>query len=243
MLISRQAAKARGLLRYFTGKPCPHGHNGERWVSSGACYECTKAKAPGVVKRWRDKQDPDELRAYRATERREWRKRDPERAHAHDRRMRTPRRRAYAQRYATEWRVNNAEHIRQYNRDRQARLLIEDPQYRLRLALRTRLNRAINGSYRTGSAVRDLGCSIAEFKVYVEAQFEPGMSWDNWSRNGWHLDHIKPLAGFDLTDRAQFLEACHYTNIRPMWGDENRKRPRLTQDVSQILSKYPRQSL
>jgi hypothetical protein len=48
------------------------------------------------------------------------------------------------------------------------------------------------------------------------------MTWDNWTTDGWHIDHIKPLASsFDLTDRKQFLEACHYTNLQPLWAKDN----------------------
>lgn len=36
-----------------------------------------------------------------------------------------------------------------------------------------------------------------------------------------NIDHIKPLASFDLTDRSQFLEACHYTNLQPLWSEDN----------------------
>jgi hypothetical protein len=73
VILSRADAKALGLKRYYTGKECPQGHLAERWVSSGACYECVKAKAPGVVKRWRESLPLDELRAYRAAEQRRWR--------------------------------------------------------------------------------------------------------------------------------------------------------------------------
>lgn len=86
--------------------------------------------------------------------------------------------------------------------------------------LRTRLGAAIRGNFKTGSAVRDLGCSIAEFRDYIAAKFQPGMSWDNWGE--WHLDHIRPLAAFDLSDRARILVACHYTNYQPLWALDNR---------------------
>lgn len=45
------------------------------------------------------------------------------------------------------------------------------------------------------------------------------MTWENWG--AWQLDHIRELALFDLTDRAQFLEACHYTNYQPLWMADN----------------------
>ena len=94
-------------------------------------------------------------------------------------------------------------------------------QYKLSHNLRTRLNIAINRNQKIGSAVDDLGCSIPELKVYLESKFQTGMTWDNWSDVGWHIDHIKPLASFDLTDRKQFLEACHYTNLQPLWAKDN----------------------
>ena len=96
-----------------------------------------------------------------------------------------------------------------------------DLQYKLTCNLRSRLYNAINNNQKAGSAIKDLGCSVEELKSYLESKFQPGMNWDNWTHVGWHIDHIKPLASFDLTDRQQLLEACHYTNLQPLWADEN----------------------
>jgi len=87
--------------------------------------------------------------------------------------------------------------------------------------LRQRLGRAIERHSRRGSAVRDLGCTMDEFKTYLESKFQPGMTWDNYGYYGWHIDHIKPLSSFDLTDKKQLLEACHYTNLQPLWAKDN----------------------
>jgi len=51
------------------------------------------------------------------------------------------------------------------------------------------------------------------------------MTWEKHTFFGWHIDHIIPLENFDLTDREQFLKACHYTNTRPLWYFENLHRP------------------
>jgi hypothetical protein len=39
-LISKKEALSKGLKRYFTGKPCRHGHVCERFVSDGNCKQC-----------------------------------------------------------------------------------------------------------------------------------------------------------------------------------------------------------
>jgi hypothetical protein len=95
-----------------------------------------------------------------------------------------------------------------------------DLNFRLSDILRSRLNKAIKG-IRRGSAVKDLGCSIEELKVYLESKFLPEMTWNNYGKYGWHIDHIKPLSGFNLSNIEQLKEACHYTNLQPLWAKDN----------------------
>jgi hypothetical protein len=92
---------------------------------------------------------------------------------------------------------------------------------RVACALRNRLVKAVKRKARRGSAVRDLGCTIPEFIEHIAKQFKPGMSWDNWGKHTWHIDHIQPLASFDLRKRRQVLKAVHFTNLRPLWAREN----------------------
>lgn len=44
-VISRKEAKALGLKKYFTGKPCKRGHITERGATNAACYECARTHA------------------------------------------------------------------------------------------------------------------------------------------------------------------------------------------------------
>ena len=97
----------------------------------------------------------------------------------------------------------------------------QDVNFKLKCRLRHRLRMALKGNFKSGSAVDELGCTTEELKSYLESKFQPGMSWDNWTSDGWHIDHIKPLKSFDLTDKNQLLEACHYTNLQPLWATDN----------------------
>lgn len=99
-----------------------------------------------------------------------------------------------------------------------------DEKFRLARNLRKRLRSAMKDNFKTGSAVSDLGCSIEDFKLYLESKFSDGMSWDNYGREGWHIDHILPLSKFDLTNQEELKKACHYTNLQPLWARDNRRK-------------------
>jgi hypothetical protein len=97
---------------------------------------------------------------------------------------------------------------------------LSDPNYRTIKVVTATLRRAIRHPTRPGSAPRHLGCSIEFFKEYIAAKFKKPMSWRNWGRV-WQLDHIKPFRSFDLTDQEQLLQACHYTNVQPLFIAEH----------------------
>jgi len=121
-----------------------------------------------------------------------------------------------------EWQRINKSKINLRNKIRKQ----TDINYKLACNLRNRLNRAIKNNWKNGSAVKDLGCSIEDFKKYIESKFQEGMTWDNYGLNTWHIDHITPLSWFNLEDRNQFLVACHYTNQQPLWARDNWEKPK-----------------
>lgn len=123
--------------------------------------------------------------------------------------------------YKKEYNITNKQHINKYKLSYQTKRIKEDTNYKLMCNLRSRLYKASKGLRKAGSAVRDLGCTIPELKEHLENQFQEGMSWNNHGKYGWHIDHIKPLSSFDLSNKTQFLEACHYTNLQPLWARDN----------------------
>lgn len=114
-------------------------------------------------------------------------------------------------------RIPTEEYINTLRARRQERIRI-DPLYRLKIILRSRLCKFIS-SNKTKSSIEGLGCSLHELKTYLESLFQPGMTWDNWSYSGWHIDHIVPLS--QGQSESEIIRLQHYTNLRPMWASEN----------------------
>ena len=129
------------------------------------------------------------------------------------------------------WVEKNADHIRVYRLAYWPKVyqsfknsLHKKLAHGLRLRLRIAMKRIRNAQpiKKAGSAVVLLGCTIQELIGYIETRFQPGMSWKNRSR--WHIDHIRPLSKFDLQDPEDLAQACHYTNLQPLWSIENIKK-------------------
>ena len=99
----------------------------------------------------------------------------------------------------------------------------EDLNFRIAHSHRCRLNTALRkqAAVKEETSMKLLGTSVDKARSFIEAQFQEGMTWDNWGHDGWHLDHIRPCASFDLTDPEQQRQCFHYTNLQPLWAEDN----------------------
>ena len=71
--------------------------------------------------------------------------------------------------------------------------------------------------------MRLIGCKQDELKKHIESQFVDGMNWNNYGSE-WHVDHIIPISWFDLTNEKCQLIAFNFTNMKPLWAEENIKK-------------------
>ena len=153
----------------------------------------------------------------------EWRSNNPERVKAASARYRknNPEKVKAA---STKYREDNMDKVRvrstRYERNRRA----TDPSYKLVRNIRNSINTALSGNYKSGHTIELLGCSIEYLRTYLEKQFKPGMTWNNYGKYGWHIDHIIPVTYFDHSDSEQQWRAWHYTNLRPLWAKDNLKK-------------------
>jgi len=90
---------------------------------------------------------------------------------------------------------------------------------------------------KTGEKDQYIGCTYEELKRHLESQFLPGMTWDNNTANGWHLEHIIPMALASNYDEAARLN--HYTNLKPLWAKDNiKKGAKFNIENKEIYLKY-----
>ncbi len=84
-----------------------------------------------------------------------------------------------------------------------------------------------------------IGCSGIKLVEHLESQFKDGMTWDNHGTGyrideqgnttfikEWQIDHIKPVCQFNLLDPEQLKRVHHYTNLQPLWSEENLAKPK-----------------
>lgn len=121
-------------------------------------------------------------------------------------------------------RENNREWVRQQARECEARRYRENPQTRIKASMGSQLRNALINGRATSKFEASIGCTAQQLIAHLEKLFVDGMSWENRGRDGWHVDHKRPLSSFDLTDPEQFAQAFHFTNTQPLWADENRRK-------------------
>jgi hypothetical protein len=120
-----------------------------------------------------------------------------------------------------EARYNKSPKKKEKNRNYVRKRRAENIEYALASKVRTRIWYALKRRRATKreKTSKLVGCSFLFLKQHIESQFREGMAWDK--PNSFHIDHILPLASFDLTDPEQLKAACHWTNLQPLYPVEN----------------------
>ena len=133
--------------------------------------------------------------------------------------------------YQKQYRENHKTNRSTYRRKR----FSDDINYKLKVVIGNEIRRSVSGTKQYEHSIDLLGCSIDDFRKHIERQFQPGMTWENWGYRGWHIDHIIPVASFDFTDPEQQKRASHYTNLQPLWAEDNFKKSNKILEIQLIL--------
>lgn len=134
-----------------------------------------------------------------------------------------------AKKYRDTHKKNQKTYMKRYwkeNKDKLAKYQINkyysNIKFRILVSSRNRIGKYLKGISKSEHTKELLGCSLEELKTHLENKFKNGMSWNNYGKNGWEIDHIIPCCSFDLTDLEQRKKCFHYTNLQPLWAIENR---------------------
>lgn len=120
-----------------------------------------------------------------------------------------------------QWRVKNKDKVLQYKRNYETNRKKTDIGYRMLCNIRNRIRLAMKDNSKTSPTQKLIGCTITKLKYHLQAQFKSGMTWDNYGRTGWHIDHIRPCSLFDLSLKSEQRKCFHWTNLQPLWHTDN----------------------
>lgn len=134
----------------------------------------------------------------------------------------------YYSEYGSMYRELKKEELREYFKIYRKNKRSSDILYKLKDSIRHRISESlkVKGYYKNNSTVYIIGCSIEDFKIYLESKFEDWMSWENHGLYngkldyGWDIDHIIPLSS--ATTEDEILKLNHYTNLQPLCSYFNR---------------------
>jgi hypothetical protein len=122
---------------------------------------------------------------------------------------------------ASQSRYSSSSHGRAYRKAYYQNRMKMDTNFRLRNNFAAIISTDIREGTKSSTTTKLLGCSIAFLRKYLERQLKPGMTCHNWGIYGWHIDHIRPCASFDLSKPSEQRKCFHYTNLQPLWAKEN----------------------
>lgn len=107
--------------------------------------------------------------------------------------------------------------------------------YRLKKSIAARLRTVL---VKNDTTMNYIGCNIQYLREWFEYNFTDEMNWDNYG-SFWSIDHIIPVAKFDLTNETEKLKCWNWTNLMPVtvkYNSSKKKNIDLNQ-VNQIIEK------
>lgn len=239
---TRAEAKESGAKQYFTGRPCKHGHTANRCTCDGQCMECSRIKS---LKRFYENHEARKTKALeyntkRYAEDAEYRR---SRLDYAKKRRQEPgfldKQREYDKRRREEMSDDERSKIREYMRRYQMERCANSPKARLDRSMSGGIYKSLKGAKAGRSWETLVGYNLPRLMRHLEKRFLPGMTWDNYGRGGWHIDHKIPKVAFNYTspEHQDFRRCWALSNLQPMWEPDNiRKNAKLAGQFQPTLA-------
>jgi len=183
--------------------------------------QCPKCSEPKPFSEFsKDKSRKDELQCLCKEHDREYRDKNKKEIAKKDKERYIKNKEKIAKRHKKYY-INNKEKINKQKRRYQQNKRKTNINFRIKASLRTRISHALKGKYKSLPTMFLIGCDTDYLMYYIQNQFAEGMTWNNYGIYGWHIDHIKPCTKFDLSRKSEQFKCFHYSNLQPLWAEDN----------------------
>lgn len=204
-----------------------HANPGGKYGLRGRCRDCQRAavreslKRPEIAAKRKALYEQYVSDGRYAEMKRDWRNRNLEKSRANTSawKARNPEKRRASDKA---WREANRDKVRAKQRRSDARIQ-KSPIHVLNKRIKGRIRSMLKGAYSPGSLGSYLDFTKDELVDHIERQFTKGMSWSRLVTGEIHIDHIVPIAAFNIKDvgDAEFRACWALSNLRPMWAMDN----------------------
>lgn len=101
-----------------------------------------------------------------------------------------------------------------------------DPKFRLNSNISTAIWSSLKGNKKGVHWELLVDYTLDRLKKHLEKLFVNGMTWNNYGKDGWVIDHKTPKSVFNFTkpEHRDFKRCWALKNLQPMWAKDNLKK-------------------
>ncbi len=144
--------------------------------------------------------------------------------------------------YQRNYYLDNKDKIQKYGNDYIKDKYKTNLFFKINSIISKSINRGIK-NIKEGKSWKDiLPYTVNELMNHLESKFEKDMSWENYGKDGWHIDHVIPISLFKYNsyNHPAFKACWSLKNLQPMWCDENYSkgnRITITEEIKELLDR------
>ena len=124
------------------------------------------------------------------------------------------------------WRKNNYGKYLKYMSRWKKEKRNSNPKFKLNNNMATAIWQSLKGNKNGRKWESLVGYTLNKLKKHLEKQFAEGMSWKNYGKRGWVIDHKIPQSVFNFTkpEHRDFKKCWALKNLQPLWSETNRQK-------------------
>lgn len=133
---------------------------------------------------------------------------------------------------------DNREKLNEYAKEYRKKKRADDPKERLIDAIKSQIYKALKQNKAGKHWENLIDYTLNDLKKHLEKRFKEGMTWNNYGKGGWEIDHIVPVSVFNFSSykHMDFKRCWALDNLQPLWKKENlRKNAKLTKPFQPSL--------